>query len=112
MARRTEEVRIAVERWMFLAFLALNVGDVLSTWYGLSLGLVELNPVGYLGFATIGFWPFCILKLIGLGVLWHIVLKRLSGPRRAHYTITVVSIMALVVVWNSINLIYQLGATS
>lgn len=60
-----------------LAALAL-VGDIVLTWYGLSVGLVEQNPVAASAIADHGVAAMAALKLPGaaLALGWQAVLPR------------------------------------
>lgn len=56
-----------------LAFLALQLGDVLTTWAALTLtpGAYEANPLAAWLFASVGLWTLPLAKACGaLVVLW------------------------------------------
>ena len=53
------QARVAV--WLAIAFIVLNVVDILLTWYGLRLGAAELN--------------FYMSKVLGLGFFQSIAFK-------------------------------------
>jgi len=53
------QARVAI--WLAIAFIVLNVVDILLTWYGLKLGATELN--------------FYMSKVISLGYLQSIAFK-------------------------------------
>ncbi len=63
-------------------FVTLNAVDQVTTWYGLSHGGEEGNPVFARLFATIGFGPATVVKMmfaVGLAVLLMDLVRRRPG---------------------------------
>ena len=87
------QARVAI--WLAVAFIVLNVVDILLTWYGLSLGAAELN--------------FYMSKVLGLGFFQSIAFKVgissgiaavMLNKGQFASLLAVVVIIALVCAWN------------
>lgn len=76
----------------FKHFVALNVADVLTTWYALAhiYGLGEANPIYSYTYDKIGLLPgLLLIKLVLLGVIWTIyTLPSLNKKIMDNYNIT------------------------
>lgn len=57
-----------VERLLWLLVVVGLVGDLLTTYYGLRLGLAESNPVARAAMQQLGFGALVGLKLFAVGV--------------------------------------------
>ena len=91
----TPMTQARVATWLALAFIVMNVVDILLTWYGLRLGATELN--------------FYMSKVLGLGFFQSIAFKvGISSSivavmlQKGQFTslLAVVIIIALVCAWN------------
>lgn len=67
----------SLARWLWIATLAVVAGDVVTTLYGLSVGLVERNPVVATALAAYGVPGMLALK--GVAVGWAVAVWRLLG---------------------------------
>jgi len=94
-----------IMRLNFKHFIALNVLDVLLTWYALTyLGLSEGNPILSPIFQEIGLITGLVLiKLIGIGVL--ATLMNHMSPNIKKISINIICFMFILVV---VNNIYQI----
>ncbi len=63
--------------WVFVFFFAIT--DLLSTYVGLSMGLVEENIVGVLILENIGFIGLVIFKLFIIGFCYTLSEKLMYG---------------------------------
>lgn len=52
--------------WLWVVVVAAM--DVVFTYHGLQIGLVEVNPIGQLGFAAFGSWSLIGGKFVALGI--------------------------------------------
>lgn len=89
------ETKVKVAIGLSLAFVVLNVLDILLTWYALELGAVELGL--YMGQVLgLGFWGSVLFKL---GISAGIAAVLLD---RGHLSllIFVVGVLCLVCIWN------------
>lgn len=65
-----------VDFLLWVAVILVASLDVLLTYEGIHLGLVELNPIGRLGLTQFGFWSLPAVKVLGLiaGIVgWHVI---------------------------------------
>ena len=76
-----------------ITFLAAEALDVLTTFVGLRLGFVELNPI---------YWPQLVTLKVFAVVMVVAVLQVM--PRRKIYWI-VPAVAGLIVVWNVLNIV-------
>lgn len=87
---------------LWMGLLAVTVGDIGTTMYGLQIGAVEGNPVVANAIEAYGFSALLALKLLYLGTLWtglQIVPGRYERPFllvNTVYFTAVVSINVLV----------------
>ena len=92
----------------FKHFIALNVVDILLTWYAITyMGLVEGNPILSPIFQQIGLITGLVLiKLFGLIVIWSII--NYQSPNIKKISINIICFMFMFVVANNI---YQIAST-
>lgn len=66
--------RLDVNLWLLV--LAVMAGDVALTRYGLSVGLIETNPIALFGIDTFGYAVLAYLKIPAflLGILGWVIL--------------------------------------
>ena len=57
-----------IERALWVLVAAALVGDLLTTYYGLQLGLTESNPVARAALERFGFAAMAAMKLFAVGV--------------------------------------------
>ena len=81
-------------------FVLLNVGDLISTYVALGIGMREGNPLmsallRQYGFASLIVYKLAVVVVVGGGVL----LLRRFHPRLAHVTIWVCNILVFVAVF-------------
>ncbi|WP_238392224.1 DUF5658 family protein [Halorussus amylolyticus] len=71
-----------VERALWVLVAVGLVGDLLTTYYGLRLGLTESNPVARAAMGQFGFAAMVALKLfaVGVGVACRQLLSERHGP--------------------------------
>lgn len=62
-----EAVRSPVA-FLWFSVIVMAVFDIVSTYHGLRLGLIEHNPIAVAGLSLFGFWGLIGLKGIGIGV--------------------------------------------
>lgn len=66
-----------VAPWLWTAAIAVVVGDMATTLYGLSIGLSERNPVVAVVIAEFGLAGMIGLKAIAIG--WVVAVGRILG---------------------------------
>jgi hypothetical protein len=84
-------------------FVLLNVGDLVSTYVALGIGMREGNPLmsallQHYGFASLIVYKVAVVAVVGGGVL----LLRRFHPRLAHVTIWVCNVLVFAAVFLNI----------
>lgn len=95
---------------LIYVMVALQVGDLVTTYHGLSLGGVEANPIGVAALGS-GFAGLVMVKaaFTGLSVAGAVALDRRGRRRLACVGLgIVVAWYSGVVLWNA----YQIGAVA
>lgn len=99
----TQRATPALALWIAL-FCLLNVGDLLSTYVALGVGMREGNPLMSALLAHFGFGALIVYKLLVIGVVaGGVVALRRFHPRLARVTIVVCN--ALVFLAVSLNVL-------
>lgn len=87
-----------------LAVSVFGLGDILSTWVGISLGAVEANPVASHAMGELGVLPTMIIGKIAVlsvvGLLAH--LSREQGWPSVHLPLTLAVMGGLIVGYNTV----------
>ena len=78
-----------------LAFLLCELADLLTTWIGMNMGMIELNPLAHS-------WGACLTIKAVVIVIVVVALQR-KRPMKADVLIPIVA--GLPVVWNLINIL-------
>ena len=80
-------------------FILLNIGDLVSTYVALGIGMREGNPLMSVLLARFGFGALILYKLLVVAVVGiGVVLLRRFHPRLAQITILVCNVLVLLAV--------------
>ena len=98
------ETKVKVAVGLALAFIALNVVDILLTWHALHLGAIEAVP--YMSkVLELGFWGSVSFKLGVSAGIAAIMLDR----GQLGLLISIASIFCLICIWNLVIIIVALS---
>lgn len=102
MVRRHSSIRMAA----LVGFAGLNLLDVLTTWIGLQMGMIEANALAAAVMRAEGQGGMFLFKLVAALLVMNLVVQLSPRFARIWYAIYAGSgVLALVVLLNSVQII-------